>query len=185
MIETHDYSAFVEDTIPQAGDNLLAALTGLADQQEQAEAEISRLEELLNEAKTNLQRISEQEIPKLVDGMEGKLTLPDGRTIDVSEKLRCYTLTENRARAMKWLEDNGHGAIVKRRFIVEFGRDQEEWAKEFERQLAHSEKPLNLKRERNVQWQTLDAWGRERLEEGEDIPSDLFQIHRIRQTKIK
>jgi len=185
VTETHDYSAFAEDTAPQAGDNLMAALTGLADQQEQAEAEVARLEALLDEAKTNLRRISEQEIPKLVDGMEGKLSLPDGRTIDVSEKLRCYALAENKARAMKWLDDNGYGAIVKRRFIVEFGRDQEDWAREFEQQLAQSEKPLNLKRERNVQWQTLDAWGRERLEEGDDIPSDLFQIHRIRQTKIK
>ena len=184
MTDIPDYSAFKNEEHP-VGHNLMGALTSLADQHEAAQAEVERLTELLDEAKKNLQRLSEFEIPNLLDGLEGKINLPDGRTITVAEKIRASVTSDNKPRAMKWLDDNGHGGIVKRRFIIEFGRDQEDWAKRFEAQLAASETPLNVKQERNVQWQTLDAFVREQLEHGGDFPKDLFGIYRQRNTKIK
>jgi len=182
--EIHDYSAFKQET-DQVGGNLMTALTSLADQQEAAQAEVERLEALLDEAKKNLARISEIEIPKLMDGIEGKLNLPDGRQVTIAEKIRSSISSDKKPLAMKWLDDNDHGGLIKRRFIIEFGRDQEEWAKQFEAQLASSKTPLNVKQERNVHWQTLDAFVREQLEEGGDLPLDLFGVFRQRSAKIK
>ena len=179
-----DYSQFKEET-PAPGGNLMAALNGLADQQQAAEEEVARLEALLDEAKKNLQRITEHEIPKLLDGMDGKINLPDGRTITIAEKIRASIGGDKKPIAMKWLDDHGHGNLIKRRFIVEFGRDQEEWAKKFEAQLAESDTPLNVKKERNVHWQTLDAFVREQLEEGGELPLDIFGVYRQRFAKVK
>jgi hypothetical protein len=180
-----DYSAFKEQSTIAPGGNLMGALVALADEQEAAQAEVERLELLLDEAKKNLQRITEHEIPKLMDGIEGKLNLPDGRTITISEKIRASITSDKKPLAFGWLNENGHGALIKRRFIIEFGRDQEEWAKEFEKQLGQSKTPLNVKKEENVHWQTLDAFVREQLGEGSDLPLDLFGVFRQRFSKIK
>lgn len=184
MSDIPDYSGYKEDA-PAIGGNLMGALVDLSDQLEAADAEVERLEALLDEAKKNRQRLSEHEIPKLLDGMEGKISLPDGRTISITEKVRASVSSDRKPTAMKWLDDNGHGAIIKRRFIIEFGRDQEEWARTFKRQLSESSTPLNMKEERNVHWQTLDAFVREQLESGGDLPLDVFGVYRQRFTKIK
>lgn len=182
MTEIPDYSHV--SGITQPGDNLVAALANMADQQEAAEAEVARLESLLDEAKTNLRRIVEHEIPSLMDGLEGTINLPDGRKVTIAEKIRASVKKEVKPIAMRWLDDNGHGGIVKRQFIIEFGKDQEEWARAFRQQLAESRVPLNVKEERNVQWQTLDAWVREQLAEGNQLP-EVFGVFRQRFAKIK
>lgn len=182
--QIYDYSNY-EQEAQAVGDNLMGALVGLADKQEAAEAEVERLEELLKEAKSNLQRITEHEIPKLMDGLEGTINLPDGRKITIAEKIRASISGDKKPMAMRWLDDHGHGGIIKRRFIVEFGKGQEEWAKQFEEQLASSSTPLNVKKERNVHWQTLDAFVREQLENGEELPLDIFGVYRQRFAKVK
>lgn len=182
LTETPDYSAFKGDKI-QLGGNLMTQLTALADEQQAAEAEVERLEALLEEAKTNLRRITEHDIPELLDGLDGRMKLPDKREIVVTEKIRANVPKEKKPFAMKWLDDNGHGAIVKRRFIIEFGKDQEALVRQFEEQLAKSPTPLNVKKEHNVHWQTLDAFVREQLEEG-GLPLDLFGVYRQKFTKI-
>lgn len=182
--DIHDYSDFKQE-VDQVGGNLMSALTGLVDDQEAAQEEVERLQALLDEAKKNLQRISEIEIPKLMDGIDGKLKLPDGREVTISEKIRASIASDKRPLAMKWLDDNNHGNLIKRRFIIEFGRDQEEWAKNFEQELAKSKSPLNVKQERNVHWQTLDAFVREKMENGDDLPLELFGVYRQRSSKIK
>jgi hypothetical protein len=179
-----DYSSFKQEPA-EIGGNLMSALCFLADQQQQAEGEVERLQALLDEAKKNVQRISEHEIPKLLDGLDGKINLPDGRVITVTEKIRSGTTGDKKIVAIKWLDDNGHGAIVKRQFIIEFSRDQEEWAKEFEQMLSKSKTPLNVKKERSLHHATLEAFVRQALQDGEDIPLDTFGVYRQRFAKIK
>jgi hypothetical protein len=182
--DIHDYSAFKQET-DQVGGNLMSALISLADQQDAAQAEVERLELLLDEAKKNHDRISQIEIPKLMDGIDGKLNLPDGRVVTISEKIRSSISSDKKSLAFKWLDENDHGGLIKRRFIIEFGRDQEEWAKKFEADLAKSKKPLNVKQEQNVHWQTLDAFVRQQLENGDELPLELFGVFRQRFANIK
>lgn len=177
-----DYSQFKD---PAVGGNLMASFTSLADQKQAADEEVARLEALLDEAKKNQQRITEHEIPNLMDGLEGKISLPDGRVIEIAEKIRSSISGEKKPLALRWLDDHGHGSLVKRCFIVEFRMDQEDWAKRFEKQLEQSEVSLNVKRELNIHWQTLNAFVREKLRNGEELPLGLFNVFRQRFAKIK
>ena len=180
-----DYSSYKDEAAPAPGGNLMTALVSLADQQEAAQAEVERLTALLDEARKNLQRITEHEIPNLMEGLEGKISLPDGRAITIMEKIRSSATGDKKIAAIRWLDDHGHGAIVKRQFVIEFGRDQEDWAKEFEQTLAKSKIPLNVKKDRSIHHATLEAFIRQALEDGEDIPLDTFGVFRQRFAKVK
>lgn len=181
----HDYSDIKDDETPKAGSNLMGALIDLSDQLVASETEVARLEELLTEAKANVRRLCEHEIPKLMDGLDGTFNLPDGRKITITEKVRASIGGDKKPIAMRWLDEHGHGSIIKRKFTIEFGKEQEDWAKEFEKQLKDSPTPLNMKKERTVAWQTLDAFVREQLAEGSDIPLDIFGVYRQRIAKVK
>ena len=183
MTEIPSYSEFKQDTV--IGGNLMSALVGLADKQQIAEIEVERIEGLLDEAKSNLKRIKEREIPQLMDGLQGKINLPDGRVVSVSEKVRANIKSDRKSSAIKWLEDNNQGAIIKRQFVIEFGKDQQDWAKKFEEELNNSDTPLNIKKEHRVHWQTMAAFAREQLENGGELPMDLFSIYRQRISNIK
>lgn len=178
-----DYSEYKDDEV--IGDNLMAVLTGLADQQEAAEAEVLRLEELLKEAKKNVLLYSETSIPQALDGLEGKFKLTDGRSITIKEDVRSGLTKENKPKGLLWLNNNGHSAIVKREFKIEFGKGDDKWADKFERDLAKRKKPLNVKRSMSVHASTLKAFVRQALEDGEDIPQKLFGVYRQRVAKIK
>lgn len=181
---TYDYSGFQDDT-PQIGDNLMKSMVFLVDQAEEAEREVERLNALLDEAKTNHRRILETEIPQLMDGMEGTFDLPDGRKVTVKEDIRCSIAGEKKYPAIKWLNENGHGAIIKRKFTIEFSKDQEDEAEAFAKELADRDEPLNVKREFSVHPQTLGAFVREQLGEGVALPAETFGIFRQRVAKIK
>lgn len=179
----HDYS-HLEDTKEIPGANLMTVLIELADKQEKAEKEIARLELLLEEAKTNLKNIQEYELPKLMDGLSGEITLPDKRTIKISEKIRANLSKENKPIAFKWMETTGNSSLIKRRFIIEFNKNQAEEAEAFQELLKTSKKPLNIQEENNVHWQTLDAFVRQQLENGSGIPLTTFGVFRQRISKI-
>jgi len=180
-----DYSDFTSDEPPAIGDNLMKSIVSLADQADHAEREVARIEKLLDEAKTNVRRLLETEIPGLMDGMEGTLKLPDGREVSVNEHIRASIAGEKKYPAIKWLNENGHGAIIKRKFVIEFSKDQEEEAESFAEELAARDKPLNMKREYSVHPQTLQAFVREQLGEGVALPAETFGIYRQRIAKIK
>lgn len=182
--QVHNYSAF-EQQAPQIGNNLMGALTDLADQLEKSDEEVIRLQALLDEAKANSRRICEKEIPDLLDGMQGNVKLPDGRTISVSEKIRSGAVAEKKIPAINWLDAHGHGYIVKKQFIIEFGRADTQWIKEFEKMLTESKVPLNVKKENSIHHSTLEAFIRQSLEDGLDIPKDIFAIYRQRIAKVK
>lgn len=185
MTEVPDYSGYKNPEDNQIGHNLMSALVDFADQHEACLSLIERLEEQLKEAKDNLKRIDEVEIPTLLDGIQGKINLPDGRIIEVSEKIRGNIGGDKKLPALNWLNKNGHGNLIKRKFVIEFNRDEEEKAKEFEKELREAAEEFNFKTELGVHWQTLDAFIRERLAEGDDIPLDTFGVYRQKITKVK
>lgn len=179
-----DYSKFGDED-EGIGENLMTVLTGLADQQEAAEAEVARLTELLAEASKNVLQFSETDIPNALEGLEGKFKLPDGRTVTIKEDIRVSLSKDNKPKGIIWLNNNGHSAIVKRKFEIDFGKGDDKWADKFERDLAKRKKPLNVKRGMSVHAGTLKAFVKQALEDGVDIPQKLFGVYRQRVAKIK
>lgn len=180
---THDYSEFKEDM--PIGDNLLTALIETADQMEAAEKLVESLEAQLAEAKENLKQIAERTLPHMLEGMDADIRLPDGRVVKIGEKVRASIKAENKPLAFKYLEDNGHDALIKRTFTIAFGKNEAEWADKFEAELASSSRPLNVKRDQSVHPQTLVSWVRQQLAEGAEIPMDIFGVYQQRVATVK
>lgn len=179
--DTFDYSEFKDGP----GDNLLARLSGLALDQKRAEAEVARLEEELKTAQARLRDIAEHQLPALMDEAEmSEFTTKDGIKISVKEVIRGSIPASNASKAFAWLEEHGHDNLIKREFKIEFGKDEEAWAKKFARDLAKRKRPLKVQLKRTVNPRTLQAFVREQLEEGVDIPLNLFGVFRQRFSKI-
>lgn len=179
--DDYDYSDVV-DEIPT---NLMNVMMQLADQQQEWEQKIERLNEELEKAKDNYREVTENQIPNALDGLEGKFALTDGRSIEVGQKIRASIAGEKKIPAIAWLDANGYGHIVKRVIAVEFKRDRQE---EFDKFLDYLNKyphPVNVKLDYSVHHMTLEAWVREMLGEGVDLPGDVFGIYRQRFSKVK
>lgn len=183
MTEQHDYSDFKTEA---PGDNLMARIEGLAQDQLDAEQRVSNLEAQVKDAKATARRIMEKDLPTLLDeaGLE-KFTTKNGFEIAVKEEIRGSIPKGKEAPAFKWLEDNDNGALIKRTVTILFGKDEEAWAKKFARDCAQRKVPLNLTIARKVHPQTLVGFVRECLKDGIAIPLDTFGVYRQRVSKVK
>lgn len=181
MSDIADYSEFRD----APGANILAMIAAEAVNQKRAEAEVARLEEELKKAQAELRNIKEHVIPRLMDdASQVRVTTKDGITVEVEEKLRGSIPESSAEAALSYLEEHGAGAIIKRQFIIEFGKGDEAWAKKFAADLAKRKRPLLAKTKRAVHPQTLLAYLREQLEAGEAVPLEVFGVYRQRSSKI-
>lgn len=166
----------------------LEYLTRLAQKQCDQEEEVARCEAALKAAQRDLKQTAEYDIPKalLEAGME-EFSTTDGLTISVKETLRCSMppVGPRRDEAIDWAEDNGLGPVVKRKITIEFDKGEEAWARQFLAQQKRRKKPLRLKVEETIHAQTLKSQLTNLLEEGEDVPLELFSGFIVRQSKLK
>jgi hypothetical protein len=181
--DTFDYSDYQQQG---PGDNALAELSHLAMQQQQAEAEVARLEEELRKAQNHLKDLAERQIPEMMDncGMS-EFTTRDGIKIKVDEKIRGSIPKNKEPAALQWLEDNGHGNLIKRQFVVEFNKDEEKLAKKFKADLEKRKSVPKNQIKRTVHATTLQSFVKEQLEKGVDFPLETFGVFRQRFTKIQ
>jgi len=175
---------FGEDT-PEVRDNAFAQIKATAVQQEEAEVVVEKAEGELKLAKKELQRIAEKVFPELLNSLEmtEDITI-DGIRIQLAEKLRGSIPVANKTEAFKWLNNEGHGHIIKRQIVIEFGKDEEKWAEKFMRDCKQRKKQLNMVVTRSVHHVTLKAWCQEMLEEGEDLPLELLGVFLQTFTKV-
>lgn len=167
------------------GDNALARIAGLAQDQIKAEAEVARLEEELKAAQAKLKDISQFKLPELLAevGMS-EFKLKDGTKISVKEDVRASIPKSDSQPAFDWLESHGSGALIKREIKISFGKGEEAWAKKFMADLAKRKKPVKAENKMTVHPQTLQAFIREQLEKGETVPLDIFGAFIQKFTKV-
>ena len=167
------------------GDNMLAQLSGLALDQKIAEAKVEKVTEELRVAKEELALIAEIKIPELMDEAEmTDFTTRDGINICIKENFRASIPEANKPKAFAWLAEHGHDNLIKREFKIEFGKNEEKWAKKFQAYLAKRKEPFKLEVKREVHANTLSAFVKEQVGEGIDVPLDLFGAFRQRISKI-
>lgn len=173
-----DYLKYVQPTA--SGD--LAQLQELAEQQSRAEAKVAQIEAQLASAREELKDISERQMPELMDqiGLETFKTR-SGLIINVKETIRASIPKANAARAFAWLKANGHEAMIKRVVAVQFGKGEDERAEALRAALADD---YEVDDKASVHPSTLAAFVREKLENGDEIPLELFGVHRQRISKI-
>ena len=172
------------DLEPQPGD--LEALSSLAQVQRDLELQIEEKEEELKKLKEEHRSIAWTAIPEKMDELELEtFTTKSGLVITISEELRTSMPKAKAAEGCNWLEENDLGDIIKRAFIIRFNRGDEAWAAKFERDCKQRKKPLDIDRTTEVPSATLKKVIKELLEDGVDVPMELFGAHRQRIAKIK
>jgi len=161
-------------------------LTSLADQVKSLRAledQIKANEELLKNKKKELERISGEVIPTMLSEMGlSSLKLADGSAVDVKPYYAANISLRNREAAYNWLRSNNLGDIIKNEITVSFGRDEDNKAAQYAN-LAKGQ-GYQPTQKLKVEPMTLKALVRERIENGKEMPTDIFNVFVGNRTKI-
>jgi hypothetical protein len=175
---SYDYTDHVKPS-----EDGLARLSELADEQLSIEQEVAAAEEALKAAQKRLHKISFETIPELMDELKvEEFKTSSGLKVSVKEEVQAKISKANMADALRWLRAHGHEAIIKRKVMLEFGKDEDEQADETLADLRARE--LQVKDEPSVHASTLKKFVREALADGEEVPQELFGVHRLRIAKV-
>jgi len=139
------------------------------------EEELLAKEEELKELKRKVELVSGEVIPTMMQEMNiSTLKLADGTSVEVKPVYGASIPTKSKEEAFKWLRDNGLGDLIKNEITVAFGRDEDNKAQQYA-VLAQGQgyEPIQKLK---VEPMTLKALVRERLESGQEMPSDLFNL---------
>ena len=140
-------------------------------------------EELLKDKKKDIEKISGEVIPTLLSEMGlSSLKLADGSAVDVKPYYAANISLRNREAAYNWLRSNNLGDIIKNEITVSFGRDEDNKAAEYAN-LAKGQ-GYQPTQKLKVEPMTLKALVRERIENGKDMPADIFNVFVGNRTKI-
>jgi len=161
-------------------------ITSLADQVKKLrdlEDQLKVDEELLKDKKRDIEKISGEIIPTLLSEMGlSSLKLADGSAVEVKPYYSANISIKNREAAYNWLRENGLGDIIKNDVTVSFGRNEDNKAAEYAN-LAKSQ-GFQPTQKLKVEPMTLKALVRERIENGKDMPMDIFNVFVGNRTKL-
>lgn len=178
-----DSTQYLEYVSPAASGGELAQLAHLAELQAQAQARVADLEAQLNSAREELRDISERQVPELMDQIGiGEFTTTSGLKVKVDETIRASIPKAQAPRAFAWLKEHGHDAMIKRVVSVSFGKGEDDMAEALQNRLIQDH--YEVEGGASVHPSTLSAFIREKLKAGEEVPLELFGVHRQRVSKI-
>tara|TARA_R110000823_G_scaffold113041_4_gene234935 strand:- start:2347 stop:2904 length:558 start_codon:yes stop_codon:yes gene_type:complete len=140
-------------------------------------------EEELKKLKHQADIISGDVIPTMMQEMNiSTLKLADGSAVEVKPVYGASISAEKKEEAYNWLRSNGLGDLIKNEVTVSFGRNEDNKAMAYAT-LAQGQgfQPVQKLK---VEPMTLKALVRERIESGQDMPTELFNVFAGNKTKI-
>ena len=161
---------------------------------------LRNLEDRIKEKETEVKKlkkdsgiISEEVIPTMMTEMNiSTLKLADGSAVEVKPIYGASLgqgrsesdsdFIKRREEAFNWLRNNGLGDLIKNEVTVSFGRNEDNKASDYAN-LAQGQGYQPVQKLK-VEPMTLKALVRERVEAGQDMPSDLFNVFAGNRTKI-
>ena len=175
---------FEEDRKESLGEvNNAKALSDQVTKLQSLEDEIDEQEKKLKELKRNQESLSGEVIPTMMTEMNiSTLKLADGSAVEVKPVYGASIPAAKKEDAFTWLRKNGLGDLIKNEITVAFGRNEDNKAMAYAN-LAQGQgyEPVQKLK---VEPMTLKALVRERLESGQEMPSDLFNVFAGNRTKI-
>lgn len=150
-------------------DEQLREIAALATRQVASELHVEQLEAELAKAKENLRDISWNLLP---DAMQAcgiaEFKLESGARVTIKDEVYSSISEKNRPVALGWLREHNHGAIIKNNITVPLEPDQDSELVQFlqEHDLAFDQK-------QNVHNRTLQAWVKEQLRQGNEVPESI------------
>lgn len=148
---------------------------------------IENLEELLKSAKARDNIIKTQELPEAVSELGTTEWKSENGRYEVSvDSFVSGTLPKDpdrREAAIEWLTEHDGAAMVKTEIVMAFGKQDREYAEKMIASLKKSKAPFEVTE--GVHPQTLLAYVRERMEDGEPVDLDVLGIYSGRKAKLK
>ena len=163
--------------------NEVKALSDQVVKLRQMEDQVKEKDTELKKLKKDLDVVSGEVIPTMMTEMNiSTLKLADGSAVEVRPIYGASISPNNREAAFNWLRDNGLGDLIKNEVTVSFGRNEDNKAVEYT-VLAQGQGYQPIQKLK-VEPMTLKALVRERVESGQDMPSDLFNVFAGNRTKL-
>jgi len=137
------------------------------------EAQVNQLEQTLKAEKKALLKLTDEDLPAMLQEIGlNSFELDDGSKIEVRPQYGAHIKIDNREQAYEWLRVNDFGDLIKNTVSCDFGRGEDDMASNF-CEFAEQQGFL-AKQKTDIHPSTLKAWVRERVENGEEFPMDLF-----------
>ena len=145
---------------------------------------VKELEDQLKEEKSKLLKLEREDLPALMQeaGMTS-VTLDDGSTISLKEDLNTSITASTKNSALRWLVDNNYGGIIKTLVEVAFPKGAHDDAVRVQNELLQHYSGVSLKE--TVHPSTLKSFVKERLEAGDAIPLDAFNVFPFTKAVVK
>jgi hypothetical protein len=135
--------------------------------------EVLKLEETLKEAKKDLLKLTDEDLPALLHEIGvSKMELEDGSKVELKPTYGAYIKVENRDKAFGWLKENGYDDIIKNVVSVQFGRGEEKLADDLVS--LTTDAGYSPDQKKDIHPQTLKAFVKDQVENGNEFPMDLF-----------
>jgi hypothetical protein len=170
--------------VEKLGDDKLSSVSQLAEKMRLQAELVDGLEQSLKDAKQTLYKLRDDTLPTALQelGLTG-LTLADGSKVSLKPTYGGHIAVDNREEAHQWLRDHKYDDIIKNTVSCQFGRGEDHEAAMFYEELNRQGMVASQKTE--VHAQTLKAWVRERVENGDNFPMELFGAFVGQQAKIE
>ena len=182
-----DFEANVASNIEKMDQGELGSVASIARQIRDKESTVSDLEATLKREKKALLKLTDEDLPTVFAEMGlSELTLDDGSKIKINPTYGGSIPVDQRPAAYEWLREHGFDDIIKNTVSCEFGRGEDDQANAF-RAVAESEGYI-AEQKTGVHPQTLRAFVRERVENGDSFPMEMFGAwvgHRATITRSK
>ena len=137
------------------------------------EEHIETLEKTLKDEKKALIKMTDEDLPTMLAELGlSSMTLDDGSDVSVKQTYGASIRVDDKPAAFEWLRDNGYDDIIKNQVLCIFGRGEDDQASAF--QALASQQGYAAEQKMDVHPQTLRAFVKERCENGDDFPMELF-----------
>ena len=147
------------------------------------EDELAEVETHVKELKKQIDMVGGEVIPTMMQEMNiSTMKLADGSAVEVKPVYGASIPIAKKEEAFKWLRDNDLGDLIKNEVTVSFGRNEDNKASNYAN-LAQGQGYQPVQKLK-VEPMTLKALVRERIENGLDMPSELFNVFAGSRTKI-
>ena len=172
-----------DDVKPEVSEISLKTLTDKANKMVELEQLVEEKQASLKSTQKELKTLSEEDIPALLSEVGlSEITLTNGKKISTSAYYYGRITEHNQQEAFEWLQNNGHGDIIKNVVSVSFGRDEDVNAEKLLSNLQDNGYTTNGKKW--VEPMTLKAFIREQVEGGNDLPLETFNVYVGQKTRI-
>lgn len=161
--------------IGRKANDSLRKVRAYAEAQLNYEELLVKLEELTSLVKTKHRDLTETIIPELMESLDlPGVPLANGVELKIERKIRAALSKDRAPEGCKYLREHGASSIIKHEIAVNLGTKSQEEADKIKKVLIEAGQEPEVRE--TVHHSTLTSWVRHELEDGQDIPFDLFGV---------